>query len=173
MGKFMIATFLLLGWSFYELSGGSEFEPQSWPVAAATNDATISIPAEAVVSRRDTMPLSLTPGVTQISLDTSDAAQNAGVIETPVVNASLTSADADALVVDAVLTSSPTMNLHSVSGDRVNMRVGPGTTYGVVSTLPKGTEAEILDITDDGWARIRLLQSGQIGWMAERLLAPL
>ena len=34
----------------------------------------------------------------------------------------------------------------SIEGDNTNMRSGPGTEYGVLDTLPQGTEAEVLEV---------------------------
>ena len=50
------------------------------------------------------------------------------------------------------------------------MRSGPGTNFDVLDTLPGGTEAEVMEVNASGWARIRILSTGEEGWMAERLL---
>ena len=62
-------------------------------------------------------------------------------------------------------------DVRSVSGDWVNMRSGPSTNYDVLDTLPRGTQAEVMEVDADGWARIRVTNTGQEGWMAERLLS--
>ncbi len=64
----------------------------------------------------------------------------------------------------------PLYDIRAVAGDWVNMRSGPSTDFRVLDTLPRGTEAEVLEVDADGWARIRLMGNGQEGWMAERLL---
>lgn len=61
-------------------------------------------------------------------------------------------------------------NIRQVAGSRVNMRSGPGTNYGVVTTLTGGTDVEVFEVNADGWARLRSVSTGQEGWMAERLL---
>ncbi len=58
-----------------------------------------------------------------------------------------------------------------VSANRVNVRGGPGTDYGVVSKLTRGESVEILQDNGDGWVRIRSLDGGPEGWMADFLLA--
>jgi len=63
-----------------------------------------------------------------------------------------------------------TIDLREVAGKRVNMRSGPGTNFDVLDTLNRGTQAEVIEVNADGWARIRITDSDQIGWMAERLL---
>ena len=62
------------------------------------------------------------------------------------------------------------LDLRRVAGSRVNMRDGPGTGFGVIVTLEGGTEVEVLELSDNGWARLRTVSTGQEGWMAERLL---
>lgn len=59
-----------------------------------------------------------------------------------------------------------------VRGSRVNMRAGPGTAYGVLATLTRGTKVEVLREPGNGWAKLRVMDSGQIGWMSARLLTP-
>lgn len=57
-----------------------------------------------------------------------------------------------------------------VSGSRVNVRTGPSTQYGVITSLPYGQPVELLAENGDGWARIRL-DGGREGFMARRFLA--
>lgn len=56
-----------------------------------------------------------------------------------------------------------------VTGDRVNLREGPGTTFDVVGRLARGEAAEVIELRD-GWARVRV--GANEGWMSERFLAP-
>ncbi len=39
----------------------------------------------------------------------------------------------------------------TVTGSQVNIRKGPGTSYGVVDCLPKGTEIEVTDMSNSSW----------------------
>ncbi len=57
-----------------------------------------------------------------------------------------------------------------VKAARVNMRSGPGTDYEVVDQLTQGTEVAILHDDGYGWVELRVLESGQEGWMADYLL---
>ena len=195
MYKFIIATFLVLGWAFYEFSGGSDFEPErvafadpvveetapvvevvEESVAAAVAPA-IQVPApveEVVVA---SAILDITPEVepvvaveeTQTLTSLSEAVESAAALEAE------PEATAATLTFEPTqITASPdTADIRAVAGSRVNMRSGPGTDYGVLSTLSRGTEAEVLEVDTTGWARIRIIGSGQIGWMAERLLETL
>lgn len=59
-----------------------------------------------------------------------------------------------------------------VSGDRVNMRSGPSTAYGVVNSLPSGTLAEPMGEPSGGWIEVRVVETGVTGFMAARFLDP-
>jgi uncharacterized protein YraI len=67
-------------------------------------------------------------------------------------------------------TTGEPVDLRIVTGARVNMRSGSGTQFPVLDTLQEGTEVEILDISENGWAHLRVTDTGLEGWMAERLL---
>lgn len=158
----MLLTFGVLGWSYYEMSGGADFvpapsekvaifapyTPATEPVqpAAETNvvlaSATAETPAQEDVTRADTSTLM------SISLPDDPLPDD------PVEN------------VDEVAP----LDLREVAGARVNMRQGPGTNYAVLDTLPRGTSVEVLEVDAEGWAKLRVMDNDQIGWMAERLL---
>jgi uncharacterized protein YraI len=58
-----------------------------------------------------------------------------------------------------------------VTGSRVNMRGGPGTSFGVLGVLPRGQEVEVLRDEGTGWVKLRDQETGRVGWMAGRMLA--
>ena len=60
--------------------------------------------------------------------------------------------------------------IREVAGRAVNMREGPSTSYNVIDTLLQGTRNEVVDSDGAGWVRVRVVETGQMGWMAERLL---
>lgn len=62
--------------------------------------------------------------------------------------------------------------LYEVTGSRVNMRAGPSTQHGVVAALGRGTQTLYLG-EHDGWAQIKVIKSGQRGFMAAKFLRPL
>ena len=84
----------------------------------------------------------------------------------------MTSPDA-AAETDVQPVSAPEISgdLRQVAGTRVNMRSGPGTEFGVVTTLSRGADVEVFEVNASGWARLRNVATGQEGWMAERLLS--
>lgn len=151
MNKFIIGTFLILGFGFYELSGGSDFEPDTRPLE------------QAVVS---TKSLELVPFDEPVVTRAAVKPSIAPIQEVAVIAASLEVAP----TVEAIAEITVGLDLRSVSGIRVNMRSGPGTGYGVVDTLPRGTETEVVEVNADGWARIRVISTDQSGWMSAQFL---
>ena len=55
-----------------------------------------------------------------------------------------------------------------VTGDRANVRSGPGTDHGVVFQVSKGDSALLLS-SQEGWVEIKAT-SGQTGWIADFLV---
>ncbi|MBR9765132.1 MAG: SH3 domain-containing protein [Rhodobacteraceae bacterium] len=72
--------------------------------------------------------------------------------------------------IPASVQTQPAADLRRVTGDRVNLRSGPGTSNGVLATLSEGTSVEILD-EQSGWVHLRVRDSGQTGWMADWLVS--
>ncbi len=157
------------------MSGGADFVPEERIVAEAEVVAEEPVVETAQVTRSVTTPLvSLALPVTQpVEITpTDDTAQIIQasvetVVET-VETAELTETVAAPAAPEPV--AAPEIDLRYVAGSRVNMRTGPGTNFGVIETLPGGTEAEILSVDANGWANIRITNTGVEGWMAERLL---
>ena len=56
-----------------------------------------------------------------------------------------------------------------VSGNRVNLRQGPGTGNAVVAQVTLGTEAEVLDARD-GWMQIVTRDGATSGWISGKFL---
>ena len=188
MKRFIVLTFLFLGWGFYELSGGADFAPETREVAEATTPPPAPAPVpEVEVTRSETLVTFAPPapahGVTAPApAEALEAAVFAVAEEPPApqteevyVFQSLAEGAplyADILPTAPVAAAAPQaadLDLRQVAGTRVNMRTGPGTDYSVIVALPQGTETEVLEVVD-GWARVRVTQTGALGWMAERLL---
>jgi len=70
----------------------------------------------------------------------------------------------------AAVGSADLSTLRDVAARAVNMRAGPDTSYDVLDTLPQGTQTEVVESDGNGWVRVRVVATGQMGWMAERLL---
>lgn len=153
MNKFIIFTFFMLGLGFYEMSGGADFVPEARPI----EQIAIS-----------------TKTLEAVPFDQPQVTRAAAIALPSFTN---TAEEPQAEIIAAALDTTPVVeeiaetDLRQVSGKRVNMRTGLGTNYGVLDTLPRGTEAEVIEVTADGWARIRVSTTNQVGWMAERLLS--
>ena len=173
MYKFIIVSFLALGVAFYELSGGADFVPQERIVVAEAEIAPqlpVIETANVDVTRSNAQSLiALNPQVTTVSLDTTPTASvtaEPAVVEVA-APAVVVEEEPVAEVVEVV--AAP-LDIRAVAGSRVNMRQGPGTNFGVLDTLDGGTQTEVLEVNENGWARVQVVNTGQIGWMAERLL---
>lgn len=197
MIRFMIVTFLILGWAFYEMSGGADFVPEE-RIAAAPSEETPAAPAETVVasvpatnetgqtapvitettSIQDRLSTALvTSAVTQAIEAPSETAPAAGTIAALVADeadlplAPETDEPVETELTDAIAEPAVIVpDLRQVAGSRVNMRSGPSTDFSVLATLDGGTTTEVLESNDDGWVLVRVQNTGQEGWMAERLL---
>ncbi|MEJ6404337.1 SH3 domain-containing protein [Yoonia sp. 2307UL14-13] len=160
MPKLIIVTSLMLFWAFYEMSGGADFQPLEREPAVARSKAIVPPLPEA---EETVVTFVAEPQVTpQVVAEQEAAIERVGYEREPVLIST-------AAPVSAPEPADP-RDIRLVTGDWVNMRDGPSTAFDVLNTLPKGTEAEIIASNSDGWAQIRLLDSGQTGWMAERLL---
>ncbi|MEJ6390939.1 SH3 domain-containing protein [Gymnodinialimonas ulvae] len=59
-----------------------------------------------------------------------------------------------------------------VTGNNVNFRAGPSTNTAVLAGLVRGDQLEFIGNGPDGWAHLRVLDSGLEGYMAARFLEP-
>lgn len=216
MKKFILLSFGFLGWAFYEMSGGADFEPASERVArlnpvdkikVVTAAAPIETPPEAIVADAPSTFIDTDPPldneVTRVSLNLTslqDVLSETEVTEptgditalddqsdtgVPVnVGVTLSSADTPAIIPSLIapasgntdaqaasLVTSSVNDVRTVSANRVNVRGGPGTEFGVVSKLTRGDAVEILQDSGDGWVKMRALDGGPEGWIADFLLA--
>ncbi|MCA0919090.1 SH3 domain-containing protein [Pseudooceanicola nanhaiensis] len=62
-------------------------------------------------------------------------------------------------------------DIRTVSGNRVNLRMGPGTNYNVLTSLSRGDEVEVLQQPGNGWVKLKSMNGNSIGWMAEYLVS--
>lgn len=195
MLRFITLTFAFLGWGFYELSGGGDFEPAKKaeaPVAVTTpepeteeqsvlqfaavapepmtDEVKVAALTQPVTTTTDATPAVLTDAV-QPS-EQRPATQSNGSFFTALakptqktVRVETASADADSAA-DEI----DDRDLRRVSKSRVNMRNGPGRNHSVVAKLAKGTDVEVLQDPGTGWVKLRVIESKRVGWMADFLL---
>ncbi|MCP4207546.1 MAG: SH3 domain-containing protein [Shimia sp.] len=200
MNKFVIISFAFLGFVFWELSGGSDFEPKTRAQVAEKKApthvddapvparASLSVPiVQASATPRETegaaMPVMMSVDTADLpATDTSRAAQPVVVASLVTGLQSFTTPGAPVLlkptVTDApaqdslalVLETQNPTDLRRVRGSRVNMRGGPGTSYAVLMVLPRDREVEVLRENGSGWVKLKDSDTGRIGWMASKML---
>lgn len=197
MARFIIVTFAFLGWAFYEMSGGAEFEPSK---ARLTDIRTDPLKPVVSTSGNDSVSAELETEVTRVSLNLTsvddvltdggprparlpqqqDEATQAVAIAQPeqgesvaIIPSLVAGADASK-VVEVSATAQPVSSfddIRSVSANAVNVRGGPGTGFGVVGRMVRGDEIEVLEDNGDGWVRFRSVDGGTEGWVADFLLS--
>lgn len=186
MRTFVVLSFLLMGWAYWVLSGGSGFAPEAWPEVAEVATGEAEAPPVVEITRADAslddLPLApagpegtdlatlrapspspepaepLAPAEALLALAPEMAAPLAPRPETA-------EAPEAANLEAAAPVAAP--DLRAVTGDAVNLREGPGTDFAVVGRMGRGDRAEVLEAAD-GWMRVRS-PAGE-GWMAERFL---
>jgi hypothetical protein len=163
MPKLITFSCFMLFWVFYEMSGGAAFEPQERVVhsqAPFSKPGTQNLTYQRPIAAAQVMTASYVPVTTEplVAISVAPTMQQ----ETPVI--------APAPAAEPEI-EAPQRDFRFVAGNRVNLRRGPGTAHQVVETLPFGTTAEVIVTNDQGWAQIRLTESGKTGWMATRLLS--
>lgn len=184
MYKFIFLTFAFLAWAFYEMSGGADFEPsrpmaEATPAPVAKPESTPAVTRAAAAARPEPAAEVTRAAYTAPSYDLRAPREEELAAVDPMVLASFANvlkrdeevapvevaSTSDTLVVEAAL------DLREVTGNRVNMRNGPGTAYPVVSRLERGDEVEVLATPGNGWLKLRVTESGRIGWMADFLVS--
>ncbi|MCA0995120.1 SH3 domain-containing protein [Alloyangia pacifica] len=178
MKRLMVLTFGLLGWAWYSMSGGAEF-------SAGTNG--VDLPAMVRAAEAETLPAAsvdtaVEPEVTRAS---TASLTDVGPAES---RATVTKAAATAKSMDLALAAVPDKpiaasfepesaepetpaDLRKVTGSRVNLRYGPGTSYSVVGQLAEGDRVEVLSDPGDGWVKLQAQDGGTAGWMYDAYLA--
>lgn len=198
MKTFILLTFGFLAVAFYQMSGGSDFQPASARMAAVQPAAT-KVEARGIEIIRQTSQQDV---VTRTSLNLtsvndpapavrqdSDAQSQERVEETPVEEADTGAGPTDAgislpgttsVVIPSLIaprregtiitSANGARDLREVSAARVNVRGGPGTEYGVVARLQLGDAVEVIEDPGTGWILMRPLDGSPEGWMADFLL---
>ncbi len=158
MKSYVWISFVFMGWGYYEMSGGADFVPVEREIAV------VDVQAPEIVARADTTTL--------LSVSTSNVAQQVPVADiTLAVAEVVTPETVEIAPIEVVIeVVEPKLDIREVAGSRVNMRMGPGTGFDVITTLDGGTKLEVLEVDADGWANVATVDRGIEGWMAERLL---
>jgi len=221
MWRFIVISFAFLGFSFYELSGGSDYKPATNSIQVRgqlNNERPKMRPAKVAVTKlaangapfaEETVTRSMTslsdldlsngqrfeirlarvvsPAKTKPAEVTQHVAKNRASVETSeatlpdhvakaVASASLAGSVADS-VDQATLASTsdpevdlPDRDIRRVTGTVVNLRGGPGTKYDRIAKLRRNDEVTVLQDLGNGWIKLRVVQTGRVGWMADWLV---
>ncbi len=193
MKSYVWVTFGLLAVAYYQLSDGADFTPGETGVDVFARVAPSGLPEiapETTVSRLalvgagalapaagETLPdeqvrleaaVLAAIGLEGIEGATEVAAAGAAAGET---------AAGGARVAHPAAGTSPSLeaapaarDLRAIKGAGVNLRAGPGTGYGILEQLARGTPVEVLEDDGAGWVRLRVMPGGATGWIADFLL---
>ena len=187
MWRFILVTFAMLGWAFYELSGGSDYAPLDGSLQAANRAASETELASSTGEASPEENREEAQGIVASSAGGADA------FEITLAAARETAAAAEpdpkpwesasaSLFSDPVLPPGvqaraaalpepePAADIRTVSAAAVNMRNGPGTGYSVLAKLTFGDRVEVLNDPGQGWVKLRVKETGRVGWMADFLL---
>lgn len=206
MKRFILLSFAFLAFAFYELSGGSEFEPASVRMASLAptpekapdvqvaeikpTTPNVAQVEEVAVAKVDVISetrvaLNLTTRTDtnlsdfSVSRESETVPENVSLvtlgdvtasIDTPAIIPSLIAPGESEAPVEEVDLADPVLDIREVSGSRVNVRGGPGTGFSVVNKLVRGDAVEVLEDNGEGWVRMRPVDGGPEGWMADFLL---
>ncbi|WP_254438032.1 SH3 domain-containing protein [Ruegeria arenilitoris] len=197
MTRLIVMTFAALGWCFYVISGGPDFEPRGLraeqPVRIASLPTPSVAPARAeelvtnVAARIPTVriqPESAVEEVVEFVADdaTLESFSTLSVFEDQSANITLASLEDGVVGLtqitedvqdDASETSvlpEPEKDIREISGTRVNMRDGPGTIYPIIGKATIGQKVEVLSESGTGWLRLRVLPQQQVGWISASLV---
>ncbi|MEB8389416.1 SH3 domain-containing protein [Rhodobacteraceae bacterium KMM 6894] len=153
----------------------SDTAPQA--ITQAVVAALEETPDEERVARADISLAGLSSDqFSRVNVTLAGAAQGFGTIQNASLGLSgVGSFSADTLVqdvravpLDQAVPAKPA-DIRSVVRSSANMRAGPGTDYQTVDQLSLGAPVQVLDHTS-GWVRLRDLETGQTGWMADWLV---
>ena len=205
MWRFIIMTFAFLGWSFYQISGGADYQPREGSRQAAAleaeaerklaalspNTMASAIPAASAPDKpevtRNLIDLTAMPAVTDrsaqpvrlLSQDLPPADTPADAMDKRVANLSLAQPAAFAQAAGMAPVSPENLpqpaqdprDLRHITGTSVNMRTGPGTRFGVLARVTRGTQVEVLETYENGWLRLRVIDGSKVGWVSSKLVS--
>lgn len=196
MTRLILISFAILGWTFYVMSGGSNFEPRGMrseqPVRLAAKPApeqpTDTAALVANVTTRTpvvgTQPVAAQTAALEVPAEATSLEALNGISITDDPAATITLASLEDGVAGLTETSTETTedttlpaaqpelpkDIREISGTRVNMRDGPGTIYPIVGKATIGQKVEVLSDSGTGWLRLRVLPQQQVGWISTSLV---
>lgn len=199
MWRFVLVSFVALGWAFYVLSGGADYQPvensiqvQSRietpePEEDGSGQATLNRQLQTlaqVEAMMDTMgeaeaeteELSVTLAATRTDgpgiIEAEASRPKAELLKMNIDDRNFeTQESIDAAVASAL--GDPSFDpsqLRWVKEGMVDLRSGPGLSFDRVAQVTKGTEVAVLEDPGHGWLNVRIVDSYETGWLAEWLV---
>jgi hypothetical protein len=184
--SYIIVTFAFLFWIYYVASGGGAFEPEEWPEVSVARVEPAPEPQsepEPVIAE-EIAPVEPEPAPEVDGAAILDALSEAAPAETSPLpdlsGAGLENAFSFTepvtpieITPEAIVAApEPAPELVRIAGSRVNIRSGPGTENGVVTTLDGGIVVEVLSRAENGWVEVRLPDDLGVGWVSGTLVEP-
>ncbi|MCG7522061.1 SH3 domain-containing protein [Ruegeria sp. Ofav3-42] len=198
MTRLIVITFAALGWCFYVVSGGPDFEPRGQRSEQPVRVATAPKPAPATANKAEDLvtnvaavtptvrlqPNPATEEIVQIVPEPASLQSLSGisVFDDPSANITLASLedgvaglrqiteDVTQEAAETDVIPEPEKDIREISGTRVNMRDGPGTIYPIIGKATIGQKVEVLSDSGTGWLRLRVLPAQQVGWISASLV---
>lgn len=164
MTRFILVTFFFLAVAFYEMSGGAGFVPEQRIAAAELVETVTRADTATLASLTEVQEPIVPEAVTEPLPELLIAPVVAATDEAAVV------AEVTEAVVETPVADAPALDLREVIAELVNVREGPGTDYAVMVKLPQGTQAEVLETDASGWAHVRVIDTGLLGWVSAEFL---
>lgn len=199
MTRLILVTFAALGWAFYVMSGGPDFEPRGLRsdnpqrMAATFEPAPKTVaPVEELVTRAAVQPIPVIDLIAEpepvlgeeetkalLSQVAAGLQANPSLFDDQDVTLTLASLEGGVAALQQVATDAepavapvpdPEKDIREISGTRVNMRDGPGTIYPIIGKATIGQRVEVLSDSGTGWLRTRVFPGQQVGWISASLL---
>ncbi len=112
------------------------------------------------------------PARPRLVLNTTDTAQTPDATEAAPAAQLLLPETTDATSTPSADPTSPVGQIWTVTGNRVNLRAGASTQNGVVGQTVRGESAEIVEMLENGWAKVYILDTGIEAYMSADFLSP-
>ncbi|MEQ8896524.1 MAG: SH3 domain-containing protein [Roseovarius sp.] len=199
MWRFVLVSFVALGWAFYVLSGGSDYapvensiqvqskierpepEPDESRQASLNRQLRTLAQVEAMMesmeeTEAETEELSVTLAATRTDgpgiIEAEASRPKAELLQMNIDDRNFETQESIDTAVAAALgdPSFDPSQLRWVKEGMVDLRSGPGLSFDRVAQVTKGTEVAVLEDPGHGWLNVRIVDSYETGWLAEWLV---
>lgn len=197
MWRMILVTLVFLGYAFYQISGGSDFEPKLIDVErtsakepASIIDTSPSGESNGLVLQNDSQLIepsqsgrkTVRPPSASTAVPAAEDAEGKAIIDLSKAGEAIfggaqsgASSDSNVLTISAVSDDvsgdTAPQDLRKVTGLRAALYDGPGINFPMLRPLAMGQQVQVLDRVNGGWVRLRTLGDGQVGWASGSLLS--